>query len=348
MKKSTFTLALAAALLSISVAQAGEFSGGWIGAKAGNNRSDIAGAPVASAKNASTYGFEGGYNWDMGAVLLGVDGFADFNQKADHATAVPATVANYGSDVYGLDVKLGLPSGNWLPYAKLGYGSARLTGTGATGSGSGAHLGLGVEYKFAPHWSVAGEYTTISDKFNNKTQKLNNNNLTIGVNYYFDEAYVAPVAAAAVKEVAAPAPAPVAAPVAAPQVAYKTIFTDKPVTIEGTNFNTNSAKLKPAADKKLAEVVDFTVKYPESNLAVTGYTDSTGSAKYNLKLSEKRAESVKAYLVKKGVAADRISTKGEGEANPVGDNKTRAGRAQNRRVEITSVVREESKVQVIK
>jgi OOP family OmpA-OmpF porin len=345
MKKSTMTIALAAALLSISAVQASEFSGGWIGAKAGNNKSDVSGVGAANSKNANTYGFEAGYNWDMGTnFLLGLDGFADFNQKKTHDTIPPATI-NYGSDVYGVDLKLGLPSGSWLPYAKLGYGS-RFTGGVASGNGSGAHLGLGVEYKFAPHWSVAGEYTTISDKVNNNTQKLNNRNLTIGVNYYFDSPYVAPVAAAVSAPVVRkqPEPAPVATPAPAP--VYKTIFTDKPVTIEGTNFDTNSAKLHHTADKKLDEVVDFTVKYPNSNLAVTGYTDSRGTAKYNQKLSEKRAASVKAYLVKKGVAADRIATKGEGEANPVGDNKTKAGQAQNRRVEITSVVREESKVRV--
>lgn len=347
MKKSTMMIALTAALLSISAVQASEFSGGWIGAKVGSNKSDISGAgtaaiPTANSKNANTYGFEAGYNWDMSSsFLLGVDGFADFNQKKTHDT-VPAGTVNYGSDVYGVDMKLGLPSGSWLPYAKLGYGSARATGGAVTGSGSGAHLGLGVEYKFAPHWSVAGEFTTISGK--NAGQKLNNQNLTIGVNYYFDSPYVAPVVAA----VAAPVvmKAPEVEHVVAPAPVYKTIFTDKPVTIEGTNFDTNSAKLKPAADKKLAEVVDFTVKYPESNLAVTGYTDSTGSAKYNMKLSRKRAESVKAYLVKKGVPADHVVTKGEGEANPVASNKTKAGRAMNRRVEITSVVREESKVRV--
>ncbi|MDD4930393.1 MAG: outer membrane beta-barrel protein [Gallionella sp.] len=344
MKKSTMSIALAAALLSISAVQASEFSGGWIGAKAGSNRSDVAGVPAFGAKSADTYGFEAGYNWDMGGFLLGVDGFADFNQKATHVT-VPAGTVNYGSDVYGVDVKLGLPSGNWLPYAKVGYGSARLTGAGV-GSGSDAHLGLGVEYKFASQWSVAAEYTTISDKFNNKTQKLNNDNFTIGINYYFDSP--APVAAAAVvapvvtRQVVAPA-APV---VEAPKESYRTIFTDKPVTIEGTNFATNSAKLKPGADKQLAEVVDFADKNQSSGLAVTGHTDNRGSKKLNQKLSEKRAESVKAYLVKKGVAADRISTKGESFDRPVADNKTSAGRAKNRRVEITSVVREESKVRV--
>ena len=345
MKKSTLALALAAALLTVSTAQASEFSGGWLGMKVGQNRSDVAGQgtlafPTFASKSANTYGFEGGYNWDVNSFLLGVDGFADFNQKATHAT-VPAGVTSYGSDVYGLDVKMGLPSGNWLPYAKLGFGSARGTGFGLVGSSTGAHLGLGVEYKFASHWSVAGEITNITGKSNGL--KLNNTNATIGVNYYFSEPYVAP---AAVAVAAAVVPKAEAAPAPAPQ--YKTIFTDRPVTIEGTNFDTNSAKLKPTADKKLAEVVDFTVKYPESDLAVTGHTDSTGSEAYNQKLSEKRAASVKAYLVNKGVPAEHIIAKGEGESKPVASNKTKAGRAENRRVEITSVVREATKVQINK
>lgn len=346
MKKSTLTLALAAALLSVSVVQASEFSGGWIGGKIGNNRSDVTdtvAVATATAKNATTYGFEAGYNWDINSFLLGVDGFADFNQKTTHNT-IPVGTINFGTDVYGLDLKAGLPMGDWLPYAKLGYGSVR--GTGALiGSAGGAHLGLGVEYKFAPHWSVAGEYTNISSKATGV--KVNNNNLTIGINYYFDSPYVAPVAAAAVAAaVAAPAakPAPVAV---APKMAEKTIFTDKPVTIEGANFDTNSAKLKPAADKKLAEVVDFSAKYKDAGLAVTGHTDSRGSEKLNQKLSLSRAESVKAYLVKKGVAASRITTAGAASANPVGDNKTKAGRAQNRRVEITSVIKEAKTVQVV-
>jgi OOP family OmpA-OmpF porin len=349
MKKNTMTIALAAALLSVSVAQASEFSGGWIGAKAGSNRSDVTGAAAAISKaSANTYGFEGGYNWDKGNFLLGVDGFADFNQKKNHDTA--GAIINYGSDVYGVDLKLGLPSGNWLPYAKLGYASSRATGTGLTGTNSGAHLGLGVEYKIAAHWSLAGEYTTTTAKDGNGV-KLNNNNFTIGLNYYFDSPYVAPVVAAVaapvvVKEVAKPAPVAAPAPVVAPKESFKTIFSDKPVTIEGANFDTNSAKLKRTADKKLNEVVDFAAKYKESNLAVSGHTDSTGSAKLNQKLSVARAASVKAFLVKKGVAADRISTKGEASARPVADNKTKAGRALNRRVEITSVVKESKQVRV--
>lgn len=145
-----------------------------------------------------------------------------------------------------------------------------------------------------------------------------------------------PVAAAVVKE----------APKPAPKESWKTVVTQKLITIEGTSFDTNSAKLKPEADKKLGEVVDFATQNKDANLAITGYTDSRGSDKLNQGLSERRAESVKAYLVKKGISAERITTKGEGAANPVGDNATKEGRAQNRRVEIKSMVKEETKVRV--
>ena len=342
MKKSTLTIALAAALLSMSAAQASEFAGGFLGLKAGQNRSD---RTSVAAKNATTYGFEGGYNWDVNSFLLGVGGFADYNQKATHATAIPGTFANYGTDAYGLDAKLGLPLGNWLPYAKLGYGSMRGTGVSLQGSANGAHVGVGVEYKFASHWSVAGEYTNISASSNGI--KVNNDNFTVGLNYYFNEPSVA--AAPAVAAVAVAQAEPVAAPVAAPEVSdtWKTLLSDKPVTLKGTNFDFDSAKLRPAADGKLKEVAEFAATYQDAKLDVSGHTDSTGSDAYNQKLSERRANAVKADLVKRGVASDRIVTEGYGEAKPVASNKTKAGRAENRRVEIRSVIKEETKVRVI-
>ncbi len=142
----------------------------------------------------------------------------------------------------------------------------------------------------------------------------------------------APVKAAA--PVAAPAPV-----VAAPAPAPKTIFTDKPVIIEGANFDTGSAKLKPTASEQLDTVVEFAAKYKSAHLKVEGFTDSRGHEKANEALSRKRAESVKAYLTGKGVDAERITTEGKGSANPIASNKTAKGRAQNRRVEIHSVER---------
>lgn len=133
----------------------------------------------------------------------------------------------------------------------------------------------------------------------------------------------APVAAAP-----APAPAP-AAPVATPIVTKKTLTA-------GENFAFDSAKLTPKAEKAIADTAAEAKGLKSVNsVLVEGHTDNIGSAAYNQKLSVKRAESVRDALVKNGVPADKITTKGYGFDKPVASNKTKAGRAQNRRVEIT-------------
>ena len=95
--------------------------------------------------------------------------------------------------------------------------------------------------------------------------------------------------------------------------------------------------VKPAGKAKLDDLV---AKVKGINLEViiaVGHTDSVGSDAYNQKLSVRRAESVKAYLVSKGIEKNRIYTEGKGEKQPVADNKTSEGRAKNRRVEIEVV-----------
>lgn len=144
----------------------------------------------------------------------------------------------------------------------------------------------------------------------------------------------------------APAPAPAVIPSPATPETWKILLEDKPVRIEGVNFIAGSGKLKSNSIKELDDVVMFAAKYPDAMLELVGYSDSSGLAKNNQKLSSARAASVKKYLVKKGVAAGRISTRGEGSANPVADNKTKEGRAKNRRVEIHSVIKVEKKVRV--
>jgi len=76
-------------------------------------------------------------------------------------------------------------------------------------------------------------------------------------------------------------------------------------------------------------------EYPKANFLIEGHTDSQGASAPNQVLSEKRANTVMNYLVGKGVASSRLSAVGFGEDNPVADNKTKAGRAENRRVEIS-------------
>jgi len=95
--------------------------------------------------------------------------------------------------------------------------------------------------------------------------------------------------------------------------------------------------LKPAGKAKLSDLVD---KIKGINLEViiaVGHTDSVGSDAYNQKLSLRRSQAVKAYLISKGIDKTRIYTEGKGEKQPVADNKTKEGRAKNRRVEIEVV-----------
>ncbi|HUW28877.1 MAG TPA: OmpA family protein [Sulfuriferula sp.] len=138
----------------------------------------------------------------------------------------------------------------------------------------------------------------------------------------------------------APAPEPMPAPAAAPEPAPQpepAIERPAPQTkiiLEGTNFDFDKATLRPAGKAKLDENVKTLMAYPDINVEIAGYTDSIGTAKYNMGLSKRRAETVKKYMESKGVAASRMTTKGFGEAKPIASNKTAAGRAENRRVEI--------------
>jgi outer membrane protein OmpA-like peptidoglycan-associated protein len=108
-------------------------------------------------------------------------------------------------------------------------------------------------------------------------------------------------------------------------------------------FDSGKAGLKPQAGTNLDQMAAILKKYPENVITIKGYTDSTGSAKINKELSEKRAQSVKEELVKGGVPGNTISVVGMGPDNPVSDNKTAAGRAQNRRVEV-EITADESKL----
>lgn len=102
---------------------------------------------------------------------------------------------------------------------------------------------------------------------------------------------------------------------------------------EGT-FPVARAELESAARERLARLAAVLKQHPQRTLLVEGYTDDSGRDLDNLALSQRRAEAVKTALVEAGVEAPRITAMGRGENNPVGDNKTEAGRRQNRRVEI--------------
>ncbi|GEP50455.1 membrane protein [Flavobacterium noncentrifugens] len=98
-------------------------------------------------------------------------------------------------------------------------------------------------------------------------------------------------------------------------------------------FDTNKSTLTAAAKTNLDKLVSVFSEYPDTNIVIYGYTDNTGAADYNLKLSGERAASVKSYLSGKGVSATRFSVSGLGIADPIATNDTPEGRSQNRRVE---------------
>jgi outer membrane protein OmpA-like peptidoglycan-associated protein len=105
----------------------------------------------------------------------------------------------------------------------------------------------------------------------------------------------------------------------------------------GITFDFDSYAIRPEFRATLNEVAQTLVAYPQTYVDVLGHTDSIGSAAYNQRLSEQRAQAVANYLVAQGVNLARIATRGHGYAMPIATNDTEAGRAQNRRVEIKIV-----------
>ncbi len=130
-------------------------------------------------------------------------------------------------------------------------------------------------------------------------------------------------------------PAPAAA---APAVAAAPAPASEKITFEAdTFFDFDKSVLKPAGKSKLNDLASKLQGIDIEVVVATGHTDAVGSDAYNIKLSLRRANAVKAFLVSKGIPADRIFTAGKGETTPVASNKTREGRAQNRRVEVEVV-----------
>ena len=159
----------------------------------------------------------------------------------------------------------------------------------------------------------------------------------------------------AAKPVAKPAPVAAAPVVAAPVDSDGDGVTDdmdkcpdspadKPVDAEGctivsvvlknVQFESNSSELTAGSSEELDKAVDAMNKYDQIRIEIQAHSDSMGEASYNQYLSEQRANSVRDYMIGKGIAADRMVAKGYGESKPIADNSTRDGRAKNRRVEL--------------
>ena len=192
--------------------------------------------------------------------------------------------------------------------------------------------------------TAAGAQTI--DNWKNGTNELvwkNGTNELCWRNAFWTPATAAPGCDGAIVPVVTPPPAPVVvvpapapAPRPAPAPAPATVAT-KVTYAADAFFDFDKSVIKPEGKAKLDDLVG---KIKDINLEViiaVGHTDSVGSDSYNQKLSIRRSEAVKAYLVSKGIEKNRVYTEGKGEKQPVADNKTAEGRAKNRRVEIEVV-----------
>jgi outer membrane protein OmpA-like peptidoglycan-associated protein len=103
---------------------------------------------------------------------------------------------------------------------------------------------------------------------------------------------------------------------------------------KGIQFKLNSAELTKKSFGTLNDIADLMNKHEQAKLEIQGHTDSNGTQEYNQNLSERRAQAVADYLIKKGIATDRVRAIGYGSTRPIADNKTKAGREANRRVEL--------------
>lgn len=347
MKKTAIALTIAA-LAAASVAQAApQANTFYVGAKAGwasfhdglnqlNQNYDYRNNQVSlSTKNDSvTYGVFGGYQiTDHFAVELGYDDFGRAKLKAATKDQ-KATVAKHTNHGVHLSLKASYPVLEGLDvYARVGAALVRsdykIADELAAESEITRNHSLkvspvfagGVEYAFIPELALRVEYQWLKGVGKYKTASGHQvdyspsiGSVTAGLSYRFGQT------------------------VAMPEIVSKTFTLNSDVT-----FGFDKADLKPAAQNVLDGIYGEIAQLKAASVAVAGYTDRLGSDAYNLKLSQRRADTVANYLVAKGVAQNAIMATGHGEANPVTGNKCDAvkGRkaliaclADDRRVEI--------------
>lgn len=126
-------------------------------------------------------------------------------------------------------------------------------------------------------------------------------------------------------------------PYVSPKASYGSVnvaFDDTRAEIEGISFKAGSAELVPSSLSTLDKTIAALKKNSKAKVEIEGHTSSEGGEEYNQKLSEDRANSVRAYMIKKGIAQDRITAVGYGYSRPKASNDTEAGRKQNRRIEV--------------
>jgi OOP family OmpA-OmpF porin len=281
----------------------------YIGAKGGKSwLSESCTSPQGCDDENVTVGAFVGYEaWDFLSIEAGYDYLGKFIATGlEKETGIAITLApklnlslTDDANLYGKFGGAFVKYGNQEDYSYLGA--------------------VGLELQTDDNMAVRLEYQHISD-ISNDIFGASGHSATIGFVYKFGgNEELAPLVIVEKAQVK-------------PVITMETFKTQK---LSSSGFKSSSAALTEGSKESLTQLVNILNAYPQANVQITGYTDSTGSASYNHLLSEERAISVGNELVKSGVDVSRVLIDGQGENNPIASNSTKEGREQNRRVEMT-------------
>lgn len=307
MKKIALAVAtvLAGGVMS-NVALADTYIGGKLGYNALNDACHLD-APCDDDSFAA--GMHLGYNFnEYVAAEYGVDYLGNFT--ANFNKAGKNTV---DGDLWALTLapKFNLPlTDSWNLFAKVGA-AYMMAGDEKDFVPTGS---LGAEYQINYNWSLRAEYQRYQDMSDDIIDDMDSDFFGIGFNYKFGSEPVVQ------EEVVATRPV------------TRIVEHEYPAQTATVQFGLESAELQDAS--AFNGTVELMNTYPQAQVEINGYSDTTGSEAYNQQLTEKRAQAVADHFQAEGIAADRMTVKGMGEANPVASNETREGREQNRRVEV--------------
>ncbi|WP_116813136.1 OmpA family protein [Steroidobacter cummioxidans] len=248
---------------------------------------------------------------------------------------------------------------NVSPYVTFGAGAIRNdVDVGSVNTDAMVQAGVGLMWKLGENRRATGAFSVrpeIKARWNDAGhERFLDYTAAVGFQFSFGPAPAAAVVAMpAATEPVAPTPAPAPALVApadsdgdgvldtkdlCPETSRGVAVDEKgcpqrgSITLAGVNFENDSVVLLSGSTVVLDRLVADLKKYPQLEIELQGHTDSVGSDQYNQRLSQQRANAVRTYLLNRGIRASQVVARGYGESQPISDNSTAAGRAQNRRV----------------